>query len=513
MESQLDIPPSEVRPSPDRSEGLPVAIAVCLCLVVVLRCAWICDDAYITFRTVDNFVSGYGPRWNVAERVQAFTHPLWMLLLSGVYAVTRELHYTAMLTCVVLTFATVVLFVRRIAVGTLAALLAVVIFTLSKAFVDYSAAGLENPLTHLLLVLFCAAYLTGRAEGRSLLLLTLLAGLVALNRLDALLLVLPALCVAFWQRRSLRAVGAIVLGFAPFLAWETFALIYYGSLLPNTAYAKLHSGLPAVALFQQGLFYLLATLKMDPLTLVAIVAGLAVPLITGQRRHLPLALGVVAYVLYVVAIGGDFMVGRFLTAPLLVAVVLIAQAQYSARTALLVLFLTALIGLAPGNSPLKSTEYYRGRTQRLIDEHGICDERAYYYSQTGLLLATRGVTIPTYPQTNSGRLREARQQGVVIAERIGMFGFFAGRDVHVVDRAALADPLLARLAPDIAHGWRIGHLWRSVPEGYLETLKSGENRLEDAQLAERYDRIALVTRGALWSRQRWRAIVRLNLGF
>jgi arabinofuranosyltransferase len=57
-----------------------------LLLVFTTLRAWLCDDAYITFRTVDNFIHGYGLTWNVAERVQAYTHPLWMLLLSGVYA-------------------------------------------------------------------------------------------------------------------------------------------------------------------------------------------------------------------------------------------------------------------------------------------------------------------------------------------------------------------------------------------------------------------------------------------
>ena len=44
---------------------------------VLLRTAWLCDDAYISFRVVENAVSGHGLRWNVADRVQVFTHPLW----------------------------------------------------------------------------------------------------------------------------------------------------------------------------------------------------------------------------------------------------------------------------------------------------------------------------------------------------------------------------------------------------------------------------------------------------
>jgi hypothetical protein len=53
-------------------------LALAVFAIVVVRTSWLSDDAYITLRTVDNFVSGYGLRWNVAERVQTYTHPLWM---------------------------------------------------------------------------------------------------------------------------------------------------------------------------------------------------------------------------------------------------------------------------------------------------------------------------------------------------------------------------------------------------------------------------------------------------
>ena len=38
-----------------------------LYILVLLQNAWLCDDAFITFRTIDNFVHGYGLTWNVAE--------------------------------------------------------------------------------------------------------------------------------------------------------------------------------------------------------------------------------------------------------------------------------------------------------------------------------------------------------------------------------------------------------------------------------------------------------------
>ena len=58
--------------------------------------AWVVDDAYITFRSVDNWIAGRGLTWNPGERVQVFTHPLWMLLVAAAYAVTREFFYTSL---------------------------------------------------------------------------------------------------------------------------------------------------------------------------------------------------------------------------------------------------------------------------------------------------------------------------------------------------------------------------------------------------------------------------------
>lgn len=43
---------------------------------------WVTEDAFIVFRVVDNLLSGYGPVFNVDERVEAYTNPLWMGVLA-----------------------------------------------------------------------------------------------------------------------------------------------------------------------------------------------------------------------------------------------------------------------------------------------------------------------------------------------------------------------------------------------------------------------------------------------
>src|SRR5690606_31660178 len=103
------------------------------------------------------------------------------------------------------------------------------------------------------------------------------------------------------------------------LLWEVFSLMYFGFPVPNTAFAKLSTGVPNSALIFQGLDYLLNSINWDPILFFTI--GLAGVTLYLQRnwKQIFLFAGVLLYLVYVVKIGGDFMAGRFLTAPLLVA--------------------------------------------------------------------------------------------------------------------------------------------------------------------------------------------------
>ena len=85
-----------------------VGLAAVLALAIaVVKDAWLSDDAFITLRTIDNLWHGYGLRWNPIERVQTYTHPLWMLLLAAAYGVTREPHLTTLAVSLAVTAATV----------------------------------------------------------------------------------------------------------------------------------------------------------------------------------------------------------------------------------------------------------------------------------------------------------------------------------------------------------------------------------------------------------------------
>ncbi|MBN1876288.1 MAG: hypothetical protein JXA33_18835 [Anaerolineae bacterium] len=511
---------------------------------VVVSNAWLSDDAYITFRTVDNFINGYGLTWNVGERVQTYTHPLWMLLLSGIYAITREIFFSSLLLSIGISLLTVLLVALYLARVPYLMGWGIMVFALSKAFTDYSTSGLENPLTHLLLTLFLIIYIhSDLSLRRTLFWLSFIAALGIVNRSDTFLLYLPMLLYALIRYytqytdvisklREWRVVAVMVLGAWPLLLWELFSLFYYGFLFPNTAYAKLNAALISrQALVEEGIVYLLNSLTADPLTLVTIVGGLLCPWFAREWRNIPIAIGSLLYVLYVVYVGGDFMSGRFLTAPLLAAVVIGVSSErladlkpvYQATGFVLVV----VVGLLSPYSPVRAQGEIGARTgfeDGWVRGRGIIDERANYYHNTGLLRAFQvgapfgngapsgnGAPFPDHDWAIEGRAMRQMGNAVVVKGSVGFLGYFAGPQVHVVDLLALGDALLARLPP-ADPDWYIGHFGRVLPAGYIETLTYGENRIEDPHLAAYYDKLSQVIQGDLFDGRRLLEVWRLNAG-
>ena len=99
-----------------------ILLLIVIYAIVILQNAWVGDDAYITFRTIDNWVNGYGLTWNVNERVQAYTHPLWVLLISLFYLFMGEAFYTVLVVSIVLSLGAAYLFAFKIVKTTMIAM-------------------------------------------------------------------------------------------------------------------------------------------------------------------------------------------------------------------------------------------------------------------------------------------------------------------------------------------------------------------------------------------------------
>jgi len=483
--------------------------------VVLVRSAWITEDAYITLRTVDNFINGYGLTWNVAERVQAYTHPLWMLALSVLYFFTHEAFYTTIVLSLLASlgaFLLVSIMVPRHNLATFAGLCALLF---SKAYIDFSTSGLENPATHLLLAAFLMLYLYRDQDfdDKKVFWLGFIASLVTLNRMDALLFVFPALAYALFQRKSLLALKWMVVGFLPFILWEIFSIIYYGFPFPNTAYAKLYTGLPRNDLLEQGYLYFINSLHWDPITLLVIASSLGLTFYQGGKKDKTIALGVIFYLFYVLYIGADYMSGRFFSAGLLVAVVLFNR-QFS-RTlpsaGVVILAFVVILGFispTPTLTSIDDASFSTGRT----DINDISDERSFYYQPSSLIYDKRNTIEPFHDWVFRGLQLRDNGSKVQALLNVGYIGYFAGPRIYIIDRLALADPLLARLRPIPQEVLVAGHFERAIPDGYFESVKNDQNRITDPNLAKYYDKLRLATRAPLFGWERFVAIWELNTG-
>jgi len=264
------------------------------------------DDAYIAYRYADNLVSGLGLVYNPGDRVEGITNLLWALLVAGGVALGVPAgvagHVLGLVFGVAALVATAVYAGAGLARSRLGvAGLAPWIVLSSVSFALWSTSGMETPLLAAATTAALAAEARGRPGWAT------AAALVAtLVRPDGVLVaaVILGFHVAGRWRQGWRAWACPAAYAAGILLLTGFRLVYYGSPVPNTFYAKV-GGIP----FERGFRYLLDFFRggAGMLLIPAVIA------VIRDRRWWPGAAFCVATALYVVAVGGDvFPHGRFL---------------------------------------------------------------------------------------------------------------------------------------------------------------------------------------------------------
>lgn len=497
---------SDDRLTPAASHVVVRALAVMLALglvYAVVRLAWISDDAYISLRSVENFLLGHGPVWNVGERVQTYTHPLWFWLLVVARWLSGEHYFTTIAVSILLSLTGAALMCRRArtAYGCVAVLTALLG---SRAFCDYATSGLETPLVIALLSTLVCAVDGPRRETPRLVFVTLLVALIATTRLDLVILAGPV-ALSQLRRGALSAQAwRVLLGLAPMVAWFAFATFYYGSPFPITAYAKAFApGVESADLAAQGIRYLRHAYHHDCVTVFVVGAGCVAGLFTRGAAPRLLLLGVALYCGYVIRVGGDFMAGRFFVPPFVVALGLLAgffaRNHPAASVASVIWF-----GVAAWLPERPNYLYAPASDTPRSEVAGITDERRFYYPVHGLFSEQR--FIPSYGIYSDALRRQGRGAPVVMSSPVaGSMPFTAGDLFRFVD-PTLCDPLLMRLPVPDPSSWRIGHFTRAMPEGYLESVAFGENRLRHQGARRFYDVLRPALSAPLWSMERAAAL-------
>jgi arabinofuranosyltransferase len=518
----LPPPPAEAEtPADQRAESTVLIGAFFLVFTYVfLANAWLGDDAYITFRVVDNFVNGYGLTFNPDERVQAYTHPLWMFLLSAAYLVTSDLFYTTLAISLALCAMALGTVFRRLQSLWRSALFLGLLLS-SKAFIDYTSSGLEYPLSFLLLAIFyCRFFLVARTAGAisptELIGLGFIASLAFLNRSDAILLYagpLLYLAVIAWPVYRARLFMFFGAAFAPAILWLLFSYVYYGFPFPNTYYAKVATGIPRSLQLRQGMAYVANSINFDPFTLGLIGLASAVAIRVRRLPEIAAIASALLYVVYTISVGGDFMSGRFFAMPLFIAAMVIVWIVTRREMALILgAGLIAYNIIAP-LAPIKTRASYDGAWAWRL-QNGVKDERGHYHQITNVLFYAPFRTLPDHVWFREGISFRNSPEKASVQGSIGFFGFNAGPSKYVIDRNALSDPLLARLpvSESLYFEFYSGHFFRELPDGYFESRQQGKNLIVDPLIHEYYDKLMNVTAGPIFSGSRMGNIWDLNFG-
>ena len=477
-----------------------------LCALVAwayVRTAAVTEDAFITFRVIDNALHGYGLVWNTGERVQVYTHPLWALLLLAFSAIGGNIFHTALALSLALTLVCVALIARN-AAGRWTAFWAVLALLLSEAFVEYSSAALENALAHALVAALVVAWARFTLEtGRRAWVPALCAGLMVVTRHDFAVLVGPVTLVLLARTQGRDRWHAWLAAALPLVLWSTFSIIYYGSPWPNSAYAKLNNGLSLTESFHAAEPHFRDLIKYDAVATLVIAVAAIRGLLQGAWRMRPLALGLLFYVLYLGSAGGDYMGGRLFSTPFVMAVAMLALSVrlrwwWNAPVWIVV---TLALGLHRG---WMVKDVHPHAESRFMSQH------AWMYPYTGWLASTRRADFSNMPWGEQGLKARAEKHEVVAKCAVGLYGFNAGPGVRIVDPLAIGDGFLSRL-PSKKPSYP-GHFERAFPEGYLDTVTSATNQLRDPSLRVLYEKIRLIETGGLFDPTRLQAIWALNTG-
>jgi arabinofuranosyltransferase len=433
-------------PGPATHPGPAILCGSALLLVLAWHFAWLCDDAFISFRFARHLASGGGLAFNLGEQppVEGYSDFLWVLALAPFEAIGLEAPVVAPVLsalCGALLIACCVRFVATRLQSSSAATWSVALFlgTLAPMAI-WSTGGLETMAFALAVFSLFVGLEAERPRASR---IALAAVCVALVRADGPLWGIAVLACAFVvgsdlsgrRRAALQGLAVLALAVA---AQSLFRWLYHGDLVPNTVRVK---GGFAWLRLERGLFYSGAYLASLPVALMLPLASLAAA--RGRENGLAIraALLIAFGLAYAALVGGDFLpLGRLLVPTLAPTAVLLALlvdrcevrsrvAGWAAGLSACVLGALPLLDLHPVPLALRERLDFRWSKRSFASEIAQWRRVAELRGQLERLAAALAAN------TQPGQS--------LVADAIGVIGYRTELWIH--DRFGLVDREVARL--------------------------------------------------------------------
>ena len=502
------------QPVPRRDRGRlawwPILVPLVVVLVGAWTYRWVDEDAFINFRVVHNLLAGHGPVFNVGERVEVSSDPLWLVTLTLIHwIVPGSLEWTSVIlgmACTAGGFVAGGVAVARIGAhhdeGTVLPLGMLMVSVVAGVW-EFATSGLE--MSMVFLWLGCSFLLLVRVEERRqgavpvatiFGLGTLIRPELALGSLVFVVALLAVVASPGWvggRGRLRRCLGVVAAAVAVPLAYELFRMAYYALLVPSTALAKA----AASSWWSQGATYLWNfvapyTLWL-PLTLAALVTAVRVGRWWQEGDRLsvlvlctPLVVGI-ADLAYVVQVGGDYMHARLLLPgffalglPVYVGLRSIRGVMVAPAVGIVVWSVVCLgwlrfvpptvVGLTPSTVFISNERNSWIDATRVAHPITVRDYGRALSGKAGTLLARMARQVPpghqrllvitdpfapidtnaTYPA-----MSELPFTLAVNLPAIGVIGYLAGPHVYIYDSYSLANPVGSHTT--VTHHARPGH--------------------------------------------------------
>ncbi len=308
------------------------------------------DDSYIFLRYAWNIAEGHGAVFNIGERVEGYSSPLWTFMLGAAGLAFKDLETLAFVLSLCCGGAVIALLLWALnngattraraesssaahttgGIGVWEAVVLGIGLASSPVVVFWSGSGMDAPLFLLLITASLLSILKDRDTNALSIRTVVLLTLATFTRSEGVIIAAYAGAFFLWERRSIRM-----------LLWYAVAIVamllvrhqYYGAWVPNTYHAKVTFDL--MRRLTDGATYIGLVLRTNGLLLLMLAVVL---LIAWRRRTLArvpiLFLGgwIALWCSYVLYVGGDnFAAFRFLLPTLPAWFLLIAWGWMSVR--------------------------------------------------------------------------------------------------------------------------------------------------------------------------------------
>lgn len=286
------------------------------------------DDAYISFRYGKNMINGNGLVFNKGEYVEGYTNLLWTVITAPfTFIEFVDVSYFTLTLGLIISILNIFILIKLSnffnyeykGMPEYILFLPAIFFALDDSIAFWAIGGMEFPLYTLFILSTAYFYFKINDDKKNIYYLFLMLMFCTLTRPEGNMIFILTIFHMIIHRKEIdnfriKIIKLFTLYLIFFNVYYGFKYFYYGQIIPNTFYAKgvtdfgmnLILGLKYFALCIGSRFYIFIFILFIPFKKI-----------TLNFRFSYLLIFVCIYILYLIAVGGDWMIANRFFVPII----------------------------------------------------------------------------------------------------------------------------------------------------------------------------------------------------